>query len=221
MNGRKGLGLAAAAGLVLAAVVPASASAWSAGVKSVASLTALRQSGVERQHWDLTCGAGAIATLMTYQLNRPVSERQVTIAMLRQTNPSLVRARLGFSLLDLKRYAADQGLEATGYGGLDLNDVVALSPVIVPLRTHGFDHFVVLRGQRGDRVLLADPAYGDRTLSLDAFQAQWVNHLGFTVVDPADPHPINRLGAPTRLFPVANDQTLRAATALTEVRPRP
>ncbi len=216
--------MAAAAMLVIAAVwspPTVAAEAGTPGVKRVASLVELRQSGVVRQHWDLTCGAAAIATLLTYQLGRPISERQVTVAMLRQTRPQLVRMRLGFSLLDLKRYAAAQGLEATGYGQLELKDVVAMAPAIVPMRTLGFNHFVVLRGQRGDRVLLADPAFGDRTLSVEDFEAQWANHVGFTVVDPADPKPPNRMGAPARLFLTPSDQTLRAAAAAVEVRPRP
>ena len=132
--------MAAAAMLVIAAVwspPTVAAEAGTPGVKRVASLVELRQSGVVRQHWDLTCGAAAIATLLTYQLGRPISERQVTVAMLRQTRPQLVRMRLGFSLLDLKRYAAAQGLEATGYGQLELKDVVAMAPAIVPMRLGG------------------------------------------------------------------------------------
>src|SRR3569833_327091 len=73
---------------------------------------------VAGEHGDLTCGAAAIATLLNGQCGRQVTERQVTVAMLRKTNPVLVRARLGFSLLDLKRYAVAQGLEARGYSGL-------------------------------------------------------------------------------------------------------
>ncbi|HEY2662523.1 MAG TPA: C39 family peptidase [Caulobacteraceae bacterium] len=191
------------------------------GSKHVVSMIELRRAQVVRQQWDLTCGAAAIATVMTYQLGRPVTERQVTLAMLRQTSPLLVRMRLGFSLLDLKRYASTQGLEASGYGELGLDDVVGMAPVIVPIRSHGFRHFVVLRGRLGDRLLLADPAFGNRTVSLDTFEAEWANHLGFTVVDPSQPHPPNRMDAPTRLFATPNGQTLRTAAAEIDVRPRP
>ncbi len=215
---------AAAAVLVIAAAPPGAALAdeiWPPDAKPVRSLSELRNSGVVRQHWDLTCGAAAIATLMTYQLGRPVTERQVTLDMLRRTSPLLVRMRLGFSLYDLKRYAASQGFEAAGYGGLGLDDVVGMAPDIVPLRTHGFSHFVVLRGRSGDHLLLADPAFGNRTMSLPAFEAQWANHLGFAVVDPKAPHPPNRMGAPDRLFLTPTDQALRMAAGAIEVRPRP
>ena len=216
--------LAAAAMLVIAAASTAATAADDAAqpyVRPVRSLIELRNMGVVRQHWDLTCGAAAIATLLTYQLRRPASERDVTLAMLRQTNPRLVRMRLGFSLLDLKRYASAQGLEATGYGGLSLDDVAGMAPAIVPLHTHGFSHFVVLRGRSGDHILLADPAFGNRTLSTDAFEAVWANHLGFTVVDPNDPHPPNRMGAPAQLFLTPDGQALRASAAQMDVRLRP
>ncbi|QUD90485.1 C39 family peptidase [Phenylobacterium montanum] len=187
----------------------------------MASLTELREAGVVRQHWDLTCGAAAVATLLTYQLNHPVSEREVTLAMLRQTSPQLVRQRLGFSLLDLKRYAAGQGFEATGYTGLEVADLARMAPLIVPIRPLGLNHFVVVRGRQGDRLLLADPAFGDRTMSVEAFEHQWANHIGFTVTDPKDPNPTNRMGAPGRLFLIPSDQALRASAAALEVRPRP
>ena len=221
---RAGLGLAVAAGFTAVAATPFRVQAEDergVGSKQVVSLIELRQAKVVRQQWDLTCGAAAIATLMTYQLNRPVSEREVTLAMLQRTSPLLVRLRLGFSLLDLKRYAATQGLEATGYGGLGLDDLVAMAPVIVPIRSHGFRHFVVLRGRSGDRLLLADPAFGNRTMSADTFEAQWANHLGFTVTDPSQPPPPNRMGAPARLFLTPTGQTLRTASALIDVRLRP
>ena len=59
------------------------------------------------------------------------------------------------------------------------------------------------------------------TLPIETFKAQWANHIGFTVVDPSEPNPPNRMGAPERLFLTPSDQALRAAAAVVEVRPRP
>jgi len=179
----------------------------------VRSLAEFRDEGVVRQSLDLTCGAAAVATLLTYQFGRPVSERAVMLALLGRTSAKLVRAQLGFSLLDLKRYVASQGLAAAGLGGMTLDDLDQRAPAIVPLRWHGFRHFVVYRGRRGDRVLLADPAFGNRTLRLDAFQSAWAGGIAFVVFDPADPHPPNRLGAPAELFLVPGEQAQRAVVA--------
>jgi hypothetical protein len=187
----------------------------------VRSLLELHNAGVVRQHWDLTCGAAAIATLLDGQFGRQVSERQVAVAMLRKTNPLLVRLRLGFSLLDLKRYAASQGLEAEGYSGLSLDEALARAPLIVPIRMHGFRHFVVLRGRDGERVLLADPAFGERTQTVWDFEADWANRIGFVLIDPNDPHAPNHMGAPARLVLAPGDQALRMVTAPMAIRPNP
>ena len=183
------------------------------GAEPVRSLAEIRNEQVVRQHWDLSCGAAAVATLLTYQLGHPVSEHDVALAMLRRTSPLLVRARLGFSLLDLKIYAATQGFGAAGYGQMTLADLDAMAPAIVPIRQHGFRHFVVYRGRQGDRVLIADPSFGNRTLPVEAFETKWANGIGFIVFDPAAPHAPNRMGAPAELFIFPARQTQRAAIA--------
>jgi predicted double-glycine peptidase len=170
------------------------------GGKAVRSLVEIRNEQVVRQQWDYSCGAAAIATLLTYQLNHPVTERQVALGILRHTDAKLVRARLGFSLLDLKAYAATQGFAAAGFGQMTLSDLDGMAPAIVPIRVHGFRHFVVYRGRRAERVLIADPSFGNRTLTTDAFRKVWANNVAFVVFSPADPHPPNRMGAPAELF---------------------
>jgi predicted double-glycine peptidase len=193
----------------LAAVLVAAATSFPAtagpaseppGGKAIRTLVAIRNEQVVRQQWDYSCGAAAIATVLTYQLNHPVTERQVALGILRHEDAKLVRARLGFSLLDLKLYAATQGFAAAGFGQMSLDDLDGMAPAIVPIRVHGFRHFVVYRGRRGDRVLIADPSFGNRTLPTDTFKKVWANNVAFVVFNPSDPHPPNRMGAPAELF---------------------
>jgi len=181
-----------------------------AGAEPVRSLAQIRNQDVVRQEWDLSCGAATIATLFTYQLGRPVSERTVILAMLRRTSPALVRSRLGFSLLDLKVFAATHGLAAAAFADMELTDLDRLAPAIVPINWLGFRHFVVYRGRRDGRVLLADPAFGNRTLAEDRFRSIWASGIGFVVFDPAHPSPPNRMGAPAELFLVPGVQVERA-----------
>ena len=204
--------LAVAIAVALAATA-ANDQASLGGGKPVRSLAELRNAQVVRQHWDLSCGAAAIATILTYQLGHPVTEREVVLAMVRHTTPNLVRMRLGFSLLDLKIFAATQGFGAAGFGDMTLDDLDGLAPAIVPIRWHGFRHFVVYRGRRGGRVLIADPAFGNRTLAEEAFWAVWANRIGFIVFDPASPRAPNRMGAPAELFVVPTRQTERTSIA--------
>jgi predicted double-glycine peptidase len=202
-----------AALLALAAAPPGGAAPARSDAKPVRSLLELRDDRLVRQHWDLSCGAAAIATLMTYQLGDPVSEREAALGMLRTGDARLVRARLGFSLLDLKRFAASRGFTAAGYAGMSLDELLAMTPAVAPIRVRGFGHFVVVRGRRGDRLLLGDPAFGNRTMTAEAFVQAWTSRIGFVVVPANDPHPPNRMGAPPDLFLAPSTPALRAADA--------
>ena len=93
-----------------------------------------------------------------------------------------------------------------GLGQLELNDLIERAPIMVPVDALGYNHFVVFRGVIGDRVLIADPAWGNRTMTIDKFQRMWLDygepmgHVGF-VVTRADGHkPPNRLQAKLNEF---------------------
>jgi predicted double-glycine peptidase len=203
--------LALAAGLALPGRGEAAPRAPDAIV--VRSLLETRNDKLVRQHWDLSCGAAVVATLLTYQLGSPVSEREAALGMLRKGDGRLVRARLGFSLLDLKLFAATRGFEAAGYGNLTLDELVALAPVVAPMRIRGFGHFVVVRARLGDRLLLGDPAFGNRTVPVDAFVEAWPSRIGFVIFPPGQPHPPNRMGIPRELAAAPAGAALRGAEA--------
>jgi uncharacterized protein len=147
-------------------------------------LAEIRHRTVVMQRWDLSCGAAALATLLTYDLGDPVTERAAAEAMLRRTDPLQVRVQGGFSLLDLQEYAEARGYEATGYGKVSLEDLIGMAPAIVPVDFHGYDHFVVFRGLRGDRVVLADPAFGERTAHVADFKRVWKLKVAFVIAPP-------------------------------------
>lgn len=147
----------------------------------VRSLLEIRHANVVVQRWDISCGAAALATMLTYQHGHPVSEREVARSMLGKTDPLRVKFRGGFSLLDLKRYAESQGFLGEGYTGLSLSDLQSLGPAIVPVVLEGYPHFVVYRGVAGSRVLLADPAFGNRAVDIEVFERAWQQQMGFIV----------------------------------------
>jgi hypothetical protein len=171
----------------------------------VRSLLEMRRERVVAQDFDLSCGAAALATLLTHQLGDPVSEREVTLGLLGGRreyldDPGLLRVRQGFSLLDLKRYVERRGHRGVGLGNLTLADLVARAPVMVPVDLTGYDHFVVFRGLAGGRVFLADPAWGNRAMPVERFEAAWIGYPGFgrvgLVVARADGGPPSNRLAP-------------------------
>ena len=158
--------------------------AWGAALgaeEPVRSLREIRQENVVVQQWDTSCGAAALATLLRYQHGLAVSEKKIAEAMLRRSDPLKVKTRGGFSLLDLKRYADGQGLEGAGYMNLGLDDLLDMAPAIVPVVVRGYPHFVVVRGKAHDKILIADPAFGNRTMDVRSFQKAWQGPIAFVV----------------------------------------
>ncbi|MEM7529461.1 MAG: C39 family peptidase [Pseudomonadota bacterium] len=180
-----------------------------ADARAVRSMLEMRHDSVVVQKWDLSCGAAAVTTLLRYQHGMPITERDVAIGLMRQEryveHPELVRIRHGFSLLDIKRFVESRGLSGTGFGGLDLEDLVDKAPVMVPIRTNGYNHFVVFRGTLGDRVLLADPAFGNRTMTRSKFERAWLEiepfgRVGFIVGRDGEQSPPGALTATAEDF---------------------
>jgi uncharacterized protein len=167
---------------------PAASVAIEAGAERVSvpvrSLQELRFVDLVPQSWDVSCGAAALSTLLTYHLGREVSEYAVATWILRGVDPQRVRARGGFSLFDLKRFAQALGYRAEGYGQLTLEDLDALAtPAIVPVRIHGLDHFVVLRDIIGGHAVIGDPAFGNLTMPVKRFRQIWKGGIVFVVQD--------------------------------------
>jgi uncharacterized protein len=186
-------------GVLVLATLPLSGCDPAKENQPVQSMLEIRQDRVVIQKWDLSCGAAALATLMYYQFGEPVTEREIAHALMHRTeyikHPELVQLREGFSFLDLKRYLQTYGggslYKGEGLGQLELSDLIERAPIIVPINALGYNHFVVFRGVMGNRVLLADPAWGNRSMTIDKFQRMWLvysksmGHIGF-VVESAD-----------------------------------
>lgn len=146
----------------------------------VRSLLEMRQANVVIQKWDISCGAAALTTLLNHHHGENLTEKEVAVALMNRpeyiNHPELIRIREGFSLLDLKRYAEGRGYKGIGFGKMTLEDLLEKAPLLVPIRVKDYNHFVIFRGMRGNRVLLADPAWGNRTMLADEFVESWIDY---------------------------------------------
>lgn len=177
------------------------------GSKPLRTLKEFRDEGVVRQRWDMSCGAAALSTILTYDFNDNTPEAAIVVWILHRVDPVRVRARGGFSLLELKHFAEARGYTAEGFSGMSLDDLAAeKSWVITPIHFKTFDHFVVVKGIVGDRVILADPGFGNVTMKTNRFVKLWKNGIVF-IVHPPDPRMLapKNISAASRVIP---DETL-------------
>lgn len=140
------------------------------------SLAELSWEGVVRQQYDYSCGSAAVATLMTYHYDRPTSEGEVFEAMIRRGDREQIET-YGFSMLDMKRFLDDRGLNADGFD-IALDDFIRIGvPAITLVNTGGYKHFVVVKGMDADNVLVGDPAAGTVVVPKDIFETLWSNKV--------------------------------------------
>jgi predicted double-glycine peptidase len=139
----------------------------------VSSITERRYQTVMKQQYDYSCGSAAVATLLRYHYGFELDPGGVFETMYENGDQEQINT-LGFSLLDIKNYLNTQGFEAGGFRlGIDQFLEQASVPAIVMIQTENYKHFVVLKGVKGDDVLIGDPARGLKVLSRAQFEQEW------------------------------------------------
>ena len=147
----------------------------------VESLKERRFRTVFRQKEDFSCGAAALASLLSFHYGRPTAEADVAAAM-RAAGDTAKIERQGFSLLDMQRYLAARGLAADGFR-VTLDRLAAAGlPAITLIEVDGYRHFVLIKGIRGETVLIGDPAAGVKVFRRGAFEAVWLG-IAFLIRD--------------------------------------
>lgn len=147
----------------------------------VTSIKEARFRTTVHQKYDFSCGSAALATLLTYNYEEPVTEQDVFKAMFDKGDKEKIR-REGFSLLDMKNYLEERGYKAAGYK-VTLDRLAQIGvPAIVLINIRGYKHFVVLKGISEKSVLVSDPAVGAKTIPRTEFQSMW-NGLIFIILN--------------------------------------
>lgn len=164
--------------------------------RHVKSWREIKLQNVVMQRRDYSCGAAALATLLRYHWEDPVTEDDVLRAVLKILTIEELKERIqnGLSLTDLRRTAVQMGYLST-IGRLEFEKLKESKiPLIVGIVVEDFDHFVVFRGTDGVWVYLADPARGNVRVPVDEFTSQWQQNAVLVVVKPnVDPTRISPL----------------------------
>lgn len=144
----------------------------------VRTMQDLKYANVVRQQYDFSCGSAALATLLALYGEKQ-SEAVAFRGMWAGGDHAQIR-KLGFSLLDMKRYLATRRRVANGYKvSIDAITKAAV-PGIALITVKGYRHFVVIEGIRGGDVLIGDPALGLRVQPVEDFQKSW-NGIFFVI----------------------------------------
>jgi predicted double-glycine peptidase len=151
---------------------------------SLQSFKDLRDQHVVKQAYDYSCGAAALATLLTYGLGDRVTEEDVLQFVLTalSTDEKTVRKSQGLSLLDLQRFAQTRGHKAQGFKLVPQYLPQLAGPVLVFIKPRGYEHFAVLRGIHGDRAYLADPSLGNVRMAVGKFLDMWLDAQGQGII---------------------------------------
>jgi predicted double-glycine peptidase len=133
--------------------------------ESLSSFHELRYEGVVGQTNEYTCGAAAVATILTYFYGISTSESEILnlaeeAVQMRGGEPSQGH---GLTAYDLKKGLEVEGIEAKGFQVTPqaLRDYFVRGglPAIIHL-TKPEKHFVVAVGMLGNQIVLADPSWG-------------------------------------------------------------
>ena len=135
---------------------------------------------IVRQQYDFSCGSASVATLLTYHLERPTTEREAFVAMYDIGDKEKIK-REGFSLYEMKLYLESLGYRADGFRvSLDRLQRIGM-PAIVLITWKSYKHFVVIKGVRNDHVLIGDPVRGLKIIPRDEFMTYWTDGIVFAV----------------------------------------
>jgi hypothetical protein len=147
----------------------------------IRSVVDQRFTGVVRQRYDFSCGSAALATLLRYHYDFNVGEEVAFRGMWAHGDRDQIR-RVGFSLLDMKRWLSSRGIAADGYK-VSLDRIATTGvPGIALIAIKNYRHFVVVKGIRNGEVLLGDPSAGVSVMPIETFKTAW-NGIYFVLGD--------------------------------------
>lgn len=153
--------------------------------QTMKSVKELRNEQLVRQHYDFNCAAASLATILNYQYGERYTELAVTKALLASVEPkkrAIVRKN-GFTLRHIQSVSKVAGYKTVNLNIDTLNELKAFNfPSIVRLVINDTPHFVVVTHIDNGRVFMADPAWGNRSMTYYQFMKKWQRRYAVFIV---------------------------------------
>lgn len=147
-------------------------------VQALTSWVEQRDQGVVKQERDYSCGAAAVATLLTHHWGREVSESDVLNAWLAQFSQEELSLQMfvdeGFSLWHIAMLGGPLGYRATGLQVPIVSLATLKQPLLIYVEPFGQPHFTLVTQGSEKGVWLSDPSWGRVYVSFRELR-DWVN----------------------------------------------
>lgn len=153
--------------------------------KNIKSVKELRNEKLIRQQYDFNCAASSLATLLNYQYGENYTEIGLTNALITSVKPHQ-RAAIkenGFTLAQIKKVSHALGYKTASFTVDTLEELRSFNfPSIARIELKGIPHFVVVKRIENGHVFLADPAWGNRSMTYHQFTKIWQRRYAFFVL---------------------------------------
>lgn len=143
--------------------------------KSIASWIEIKNKNLVRQNFDYSCGSAALSTIMSHYYDTNTTEEAILNDILKakgidKDKQELQGQDVGLSFYDLSKYVSMRGLRAVGVA-IDFEELKKLKiPVIVFIKLRKREHFSTLKKIDNSHVYLADPSFGNISVSHSKFK---------------------------------------------------
>ena len=115
------------------------------------------------------CGAASLLSIIRYYGGNISINKLVEMTHTDKT---------GTNFYNLKSAAEKVGLDAIGYKIENFNNLSQIrKPFICQFVNHNYEHFVVVYAIKKNKIIMMDPANGERTISLEEFQNLWTGYI--------------------------------------------
>ena len=115
------------------------------------------------------CGAASLLSIIRYYGGNISINKLVEM-----TNTD----KNGTNFYNLKETASKVGLESIGYKIDDINYIKEIKkPLLCQLVNNNYEHFVVIYSVKKNKITLMDPAFGERTITIDEFEKIWTGYV--------------------------------------------
>ena len=129
----------------------------------------MKRNLIVKQNGFKECGAASLLSIIRYYGGNISINKLVEMS---HTDKS------GTNFYCLKETASQIGLDAVGYKVDNINNLLELKfPILCQLINNNYEHFVVIYSIKKNKVIMMDPAVGEKIITLEELNKMWTGYI--------------------------------------------